>query len=64
MDTIPPVSTIDISSYPNTNQQITKPSRIRADGFSIPQITSSKCKFQLPCGRCELTKELCTYDYG
>ena len=58
---IPPMSQIDISSYPEKSvSEVDKPMN-KIGQFQIQNF--QKCKYHLPCGRCELTKELCTYNY-
>ena len=62
MDTgLPKVSSVEFDTGPVYPMPTT-----RIDDFRQPlnnAIARYKCKMQLPCGRCELTKELCTYDY-
>ncbi len=30
---------------------------------SLSIVNESKCKYELPCGKCDLSKEICTYKY-
>jgi len=62
MDTaLPPVHRIDMRLNPDKYKQVSQPEEIKQNAnFALP--ISPKCKFKLPCGRCEVTKEMCDYD--
>ena len=60
MDTsLPPIHRVDMRSHPDY-KQVPQTDGVKSANFALSM--SPKCKYKLPCGRCELTKELCTYD--
>ena len=62
MDTsLPPIHRVDMQSHPDGYKQISKTDEIKNANFALT-IMPPKCKFKLPCGRCEVTKELCDYE--
>ena len=61
MDTaLPPIRRIDMRSHPEYKQVPQTEEIKQSANFALP--ISPKCKFKLPCGRCEVTKELCDYE--
>ena len=60
MERIVGASRIDWKSYPDSSA-VEQPDQVSNKTFSIPMgHLTAKCKYEMPCGLCELTKELCT----